>query len=108
MLKKINSLKKAVAGFLLLTLCVINIGNAGSFIASANAQEQATDTTLNETQKLIFTEAKKAANEDKNTRNSLIMIGLVLCVVAFAMYLAFRNDESDKKQTFARTPKKDF
>jgi putative exporter of polyketide antibiotics len=86
----------------------LSIGsNINSFINSVSAQQTTDTVSLNETQKQLFSEAKKAAG-DKNTFISLAMIGAVLLVVAFAMWLAFRNDGAEKKQTFARTPKKDF
>lgn len=74
------------------------------------AQEATQDTSvagLNKSQKSVFVELKKAASDDKNTIQSVIMIGLVLLVVAIAMYLAFRGSPEDSKPgNFARTPKK--
>ena len=102
-----------------LTLCmlltslftVISFGSMKSLVHQAKAQatqaEQAVvDTSLNKTQKSVFDELKKASSEDKNTVLSLIMIAAVLCVVALAMYLAFRGGSSSGKANFARTPKK--
>ena len=80
-----------------------------STVALAQEQAKATDTVaINETQKNLFGEAKRVSNDDKNTRNSILMIVGVLCLVGFAMFLAFRNDDGEKKKTFTRTPKKDF
>ena len=75
----------------------------------AQEQANASDTVaINETQKNLFGEAKRVSNDDKNTRNSILMIVGVLCLVGFAMFLAFKNDDGEKKKTFTRTPKKDF
>jgi len=80
-----------------------------STVALAQEQAKATDTVaINETQKNLFGEAKRVSNDDKNTRNSILMIVGVLCLVGFAMFLAFKNDDGEKKKTFTRTPKKDF
>jgi type IV secretory pathway TrbL component len=78
-------------------------------IGKANAQEQVSSedsTLLNSAQKSVFTELKKAAGENKNTRQSLIMIALVIGVVLLAMWLAFRGGNDSKPQAFSRTPKK--
>jgi len=80
-----------------------------STVALAQEQVKASDTVaINETQKNLFGEAKRVSNDDKNTRNSILMIVGVLCLVGFAMFLAFKNDDGEKKKTFTRTPKKDF
>jgi hypothetical protein len=80
-----------------------------STVAHAQEQAKASDTVaINETQKNLFGEAKRVSNDDKNTRNSILMIVGVLCLVGFAMFLAFKNDDGEKKKTFTRTPKKDF
>ena len=80
-----------------------------STVAHAQEQAKASDTVaINETQKNLFGEAKRVSNDDKNTRNSIFMIVGVLCLVGFAMFLAFKNDDGEKKKTFTRTPKKDF
>ena len=73
----------------------------------AHAQDNA-NAGLNETQKQVLQQAKEYSSEDKNTITSLLMIAAVLCVVGFAMYLAFKSDGSEKKRNFARTPKKEF
>ena len=84
----------------------------GSFMVNlssniAIAQDPA-NAGLNETQKQVLHEAKEYSSEDKNTITSVLMIVAVLCVVGFAMYLAFKSDGSEKKRNFARTPKKEF
>jgi hypothetical protein len=74
-------------------------------IAAAQASNNA---NLNETQKHFFQEAKKMSSDDQNTLTSVLMIVAVIAVVILAMYLAFKKDGSEKKRTFARTPKKEF
>lgn len=72
------------------------------------AQNQEADTaSLNAAQKSVLFELKKAANENKNTKQSLLMIGMVVLVVVIAMVMAFKggNDEN-KSRAFTRTPKK--
>ena len=106
-----HSAKKLVTTIAFLFAMFLTVNNSNfEFATNTFADEQsAVDTvSINETQKQIFGEAKRAAGEDKNTRNSLLMIAGVLCVVGFAMYLAFKGDDGEKKQTFARTPKKEF
>jgi putative exporter of polyketide antibiotics len=108
MYKKIMSSKKLFSLCVFFMVMLLSIGSKiTNFIGSISAQQTTDTVSLNETQKQLFSEAKKAAG-DKNTFISLAMIGAVLLVVAFAMWLAFRNDGTEKKQTFARTPKKDF
>jgi hypothetical protein len=107
-----SNTKKIASNIVFLIAMFLSVNSANiNFSNSAFADDAAatTDTaSINETQKQIFGEAKRAASEDQNTRNSLLMIAGVLCVVGFAMYLAFKSDDGEKKQTFARTPKKDF
>jgi len=105
------ALKRLTLWMLLTSLfTVISFGSMRSLVHQAKAQatqaEQAVDTSLNKTQKSVFDELKKASSEDKNTVLSLVMIIAVLCVVALAMYLAFKGGSSSGKANFARTPKK--
>lgn len=89
---------------------VVNLNSPIGFFQLANAQtEQAASndtSSLNSAQKSVFGELKKAASENKNTKQSLLMIALVIAVVLLAMFLAFRGGEESKTQSFTRTPKK--
>jgi hypothetical protein len=88
---------------------VISFDSKSGFVKSVVAQDQVSteDTTaLNSAQKSVFTELKKAAGENKNTKQSLLMIALVIGVVLLAMWLAFRGGNESKPQAFSRTPKK--
>lgn len=76
-------------------------------VIAQEANQDTSSTGLNKSQKSVFVELKKAASDDKNTIQSIIMIGLVLLVVGIAMYLAFRGSPEDAKPgNYARTPKK--
>ena len=88
---------------------IFSLDKDTGLVSKVNAQEQVSseDTTaLNEAQKSVFKELKSAAGQNKNTKQSLIMIGLVIAVVALAMWLAFRGGNDSKPQAFSRTPKK--
>lgn len=90
-------------------LNVISLDKASCLIGNVNAQDQVSNadtSALNSAQKSVFTELKKAAGEDKNTKQSLLMIALVIGVVLLAMWLAFRGGKDTKPQAFTRTPKK--
>lgn len=88
---------------------VFSFDKNSGFTSKVNAQEQVSNedtTVLNSAQKSVFTELKKAAGENKNTKQSLLMIALVIGVVLLAMWLAFRGGDDTKPQAFSRTPKK--
>lgn len=100
--------KKFTTALVFLFTLLAGYSSKGIEIISSAVAQEATNTGLNETQKQVFQEARQISSEDKNTLTSILMIVAVLLVVALAMYLAFKNDGSEKKRTFARTPKKDF
>ncbi len=118
----ISTIKKSGLLFIFACLLTVFSGLSGikySLVKTAVAQEEAAaqeevvaeaqeaDTaSLNAAQKSVLLELKKAANENKNTKQSLMMIGMVVLVVVVAMVLAFKGGSENKSQAFTRTPKK--
>lgn len=100
---------KKFSQILLFLFCLLaSFSSQGIEIINRVAAQDANNTGLNETQKQLFQEARQISSKDKNTLTSILMIVAVLLIVALAMYLSFRKDDSENKRSFARTPKKDF
>ena len=59
---------------------------------------RAQDTTgLNKTQKNVLEGAKQTLQSDDSTLTSVLMIALVICVVAVALWLSFKSSSGDEK-----------
>lgn len=100
---------KKFSQILLFLFCLLaSFSSQGIEIINRVAAQDANNTGLNETQKQLFQEARQISSKDKNTLTSILMIVAVLLIVALAMYLSFRKDDSENKRSFAVRLKKIF
>jgi hypothetical protein len=53
---------------------------------------------INKTTKFVLSELKEAAGQNESTWLPVLMILLVLCVVAFALWLSFRGPSTSEKR----------